>query len=1084
MSVHSLQTPFPTLLTQGQVYKLPSSRPQDTPGLLSPVPIVSQITLTSSNKLTENQYRSSRSANGNKSWHRPKYGDSSKTLSSMTLASGTFSPDEVSGPALYGRSYKQDRSRSTSRSSSNSSAISITLKDSQKYHSTLKHSQSLTSLKADGKMKKKQKQKQKSSKNKRSIVPLASPFVSRSSSPAKACLDERRNAHIYGKNYPNLTNQAPEYGSMGPPPVPNHGTDASSKEPKSNMRAGLSDTFFDSNLPVRQHGNAFGRTPQRGAKPSPRKMAKSLSRLQRGNVVSISKTKSQLDFGIDALVPALEEVRKVQKHRKAEEKRKVAYAYERQRRTSAPSSLQLPRMQRNFTVGHGVPLTVDGARSVEGGLAEPQKIRLGTGLDIVLDPRSYYARAVISSDEAANNGPKKPRSESSSLEWMHARGGIDFNRPPSQMSFDSGYGFEYPDIEATDVFSSSEEDVDSEGGARREEGAEHGSMQDFTRGRAPIATVRDAHRLGVPFSFKLSSAVLDFGEDVWAASTPFKNVPFDIGSKTNGKPRARLNLSDNGYENDLNVVANVKKRRLEQEKQTSNEHGSAPLSLTRAFSLPNLKSSPDSLRTSSSLGLGSTADIGSKKKSAPRGSKERAADDDEDGERDMDLTGSKIQPIALGVEARRESNAEIGQGMTSWITDSIISPPTGYVQWAIKKGEDVTNSDGGRDVGSSQGLEGTHRHHKDRLLGQLPGLMDTGKKEEGIVVEENTSGRPNLETQEQMAAQRDQRKRGLFKEPSEERATSAGPEHAHGSANIMRTRSGTIVLISAPIPPGTRRTRGGTIVGPLPVAAPTNPLPSIPIGNSGIGHDSGVIPDVGTAIRRSRSGTITATGSVGMADERTRGGSVQRSKGKAAPSFLDDDHVVLNQRQRFGDAVHNRHNDTEQVLGIEVSANEVEETQIVEEECEADIECYMDSMYLPALTSSPDPIDFLRFASIEEEEEDNIGFTEFGLALGGIGAREIAWRVAEDPSSPEMVKKRGNGIFRGIDFGGGKGWSLTGKTGGRKPKAQYKKAKFAEGLAGGEDADEEEIGRNGDTEMSDDELLLLPGTMGDFGLLR
>ncbi|KAH9479698.1 hypothetical protein JR316_0008293 [Psilocybe cubensis] len=1074
MSVHSFQTPLPTFHTLSQVYKLPSSSPKDTPGLLSPVPVVSQATLTSSKKLKENQPR--RSAKGNKTWRTSKHGDSSKTLrSSVTLPSGSFCPDDASGPALHNHPYTHDRSRSTSRSSSNSSTISTTLKDSQKFYSTLKYSQSLTSLKLDGRSKRRQNRKHKFSKTKRSILPLASPFVSRSSSPAKAF----DNAHISEESF---SIPASDYSAMGPPPLHSE-IGVGPMDSESDMRTGFSNAFLDQNIPVRQHRNTSGRPTQGARNTSPYKMAKSVSRLQRENIVSKFKPKSQLGIEIDALVPALEQVRNVQKRRKAEEKHRASSG--RERRTSAPSTVQLPRPQQKSVVGTAASRPIGGASSHDEGLAMPRKIWLGTGLDIVVDSRSYHAHGKLSSGEGEEQGHFSQRSHSP-LEWMQTRGSIDFNRPPSQMSFDSGYRFEYPDVEAIDGFTSSEEDMDEDDRlGREEEGGKHGRT--VTRGRAPIATGRDTHRLGVPFSMDMASALSKFGDDVLAMSTPFKDALVDMKLKANGKPRARLDLADNGYETDLNVVASVKKRRLEQGKQKSYEHGSTPI--FRTSSLPNLKSSPpDSTTVSSSLGLGSSAHIGFKRWIAlqageAKGEVAEERDEDENGEKDMDLTGNDSAAMVLTVEATLASKPKRRQDMTSWITDSIISPPTGYMQWAIKKGgdrESVTNSDGDTDARSIQGSEGMNQHRSGQILGQLHMNLDSGKKGEDVV-DETTCGGQTLETRGETTAQQVQCELRLSNESSENTATSAAQEHVHNSANTKRTRSGTIVPINAPIPPGTRRTRGGTIVGPLPVAAPTSPLPSVPIGKSKIGQDSGVIPDVGAAAtRRSRSGTITAAGSVGIVDERTRGGSVQRLNGKATASFLDGDHIISNQQQRFGDAVHDRHNDTEQdVPGIEASANEYQAQMV--EEYETDIECYVDSMYLPPLTSSPDPIDFLRFASIVEEDEDN--FTEFGSALGTIGTKEIAWRVAEDPPSPEVVKKRGNKIFRGMGFGGGKGWSLTRRSGGRKQKAQHKKAKFTDDIADGEEADEE-INRNGDTEMSDDELLLLPGAMGELGQLR
>ena len=120
------------------------------------------------------------------------------------------------------------------------------------------------------------------------------------------------------------------------------------------------------------------------------------------------------------------------------------------------------------------------------------------------------------------------------------------------------------------------------------------------------------------------------------------------------------------------------------------------------------------------------------------------------------------------------------------------------------------------------------------------------------------------------------------------------------------------------------------------------------------------------------------------------------------------------------------------------------------------VEGYADSLYLPALAeSSPDPLDFLRFADITEAEEDE----------------DIEWRVVREPPSPEAPKRKRRKV--------GMGFATRAATAGRWLKAKSKlKARFASGADGEEEEalGDLDAGEMGDVESSDDELLLVSGS--------
>lgn len=152
------------------------------------------------------------------------------------------------------------------------------------------------------------------------------------------------------------------------------------------------------------------------------------------------------------------------------------------------------------------------------------------------------------------------------------------------------------------------------------------------------------------------------------------------------------------------------------------------------------------------------------------------------------------------------------------------------------------------------------------------------------------------------------------------------------------------------------------------------------------------------------------------------------------------------------------------------SINDPEFEFDADSESEDAAECFADSLYVPRRSSSPDPIDFLRFASIDEGDDD-AEHLPLEFAPGG-EARGMRWCVAEEPPSPVVQKKQGGG--RGGRFGilGG---ILRGRGRGKKGEKKVSKNLKARFVGGEEEIQPRKKGKEKETEMEDDELLLLPG---------
>ncbi|KDR68022.1 hypothetical protein GALMADRAFT_216137 [Galerina marginata CBS 339.88] len=1157
-ALHPFQTPFPTLQAQSQVYKLPSTKPLPSPGVLSPVPIVKAVP-TNSKSLKENRNHS-RKSGVDRSWYtrtktKDGVGTSLKSLSSKPPTTRSLNSRNNSRNSSRSRSGRNgaekgtDESRSRSSSASNSSYHShsqaqhksqynhshnANANSTTKYLPRLKHAQSLSSLNintdADAytdldaeayavphpnpKAKAKSKSKKKAThKNKHTGLPLASPFESRASSPVQAGsghVDE--NAHISSYS----TNDDGVRGMMGPPPIPDQALARNTKR----SRTALGDTFFDSNLPHESdHLQAKPHTsPQNsdGAKIKPNTKNKWTGGLK-------------IDLGL-----ASQTRRKSQKQKaKRMSLHEPQNQYERERRPSAPSSFRPPRPQRQINVG---------VRSREGGLnvdadtaplalalaLEPEqenptqtkrrKLRLGSGLDIVLGPPMNAADEGRPAPKPKTKLKSKPdahpdRDPEAAMEWMHSRSGVDFNRPPSQMSVAGGFGSGSGDgfagwVDGADVFltSSSSSEGEGEGEDDLEDGDKHHNQNKPAQTRACLRRMSslDLDLLGPAFDFDPNGYpdLEAFGEDVRAASTPVHlKTGAGAGATTKTKKKATAGRalealtgsSSAGGLTRTHSLPDVKKHRggqrglallssssavkhQDKDKERERKRMEEGSSLTRTHSLPP----PDRLAvlsSSSSLGAGRVG-----KADYEYEDKDEDEDEDEDGEADMELTGSAGGGGGIGVrklsaggtgrvgldaevgasaEQREEEDADMDMDRTPWITDSLISPPTGYLDWKAKtrKGQGADGQLDERSLGSTR---------SSRLSSPF-GALDhqSGTSDDGRSVPDDMSS-----------------------SSATARGTSTG---TGASANTKRTRSGTIVpagagAVAVALPQGARRTRSGTIVGPLPAASaagPPGPLPAVPQEGGEMGTGTGTRVGLGQT-RRTRSGTIVASGS-GVGG-RTRSGSVLRSGSNATATATTKAIITEDSGIQLVDATNTTRSRGPAIDG-DMDAEHLDDEADMDAGAEADIECYVDSLYLPQLTSSPDPIDFLRFASITEEEELD---EQLALALprGSAPVKDMAWFVADEPPSPEVVKtdKDGckssslrGGIFRGKSRGFGIGWRAATKAalhfqrGRDKGKGKKNlKARF-EGLEEDE-ADDEGPNPAGVEDVSDDELLLCPGS--------
>jgi len=405
-------------------------------------------------------------------------------------------------------------------------------------------------------------------------------------------------------------------------------------------------------------------------------------------------------------------------------------------------------------------------------------------------------------------------------------------------------------------------------------------------------------------------------------------------------------------------------------------------------------------------------------------------------EKDMELTGP------LG----REANTDISfPDRTPWITDSIISPPTIYLYHQEKDADTLmegsrTDTPGNIDLDNKlrdtqskdQNLDSPYLHVESTCppvdgSSTMDDSSPGGQEECKNYAEAMVKGKvTNFEPP---------RVHGSTTKFGSTRRTRTGTIVGPSSANNGRTRSGTIVAKAQEQTitiAGARRTRSGTIIGPLP--------------DSTVSAKGGV---------RCRSGTILSSQIPTRREIREQKETADENReGYAAAPAVGD-----NEGEGFGACIE----EPDEVKGL------------------------ADSLYVPCLTSSPDPINFLRAAEIMEDEDESVLNSVLGAAEGGIEyVKEMVWCVADEPPSPNVWQNPGTYTPGGYNTNSGILIVRTrqGRRVKSKGKGKGKSRNLTRFLGVGslvEDVEPENQDRvDGDVDrlaesLSDDELLLVEG---------
>jgi len=909
---------------------------------------------------------------------------SSKTWASTT---GPSSENEFRGSLFRSssRRRKSNRSKSVSHSSHSNSSSRASSQDPR--HKTaydpksqLKHTVSLSSLRPlKDNLERNPKSKAKLRKNKPSLELLASPFVSRASSPVATHIPT---SHANQLRDTLLSN--------------------------SKKRAALAETFVDSNLPGDFRPTSRSRSrhrksppdvlqrahtsPERGSNDDARILFKSRRSTSTERLENVKRWHTRGGENSNPFKRDLAEGRLFRKQN-----------HDRNRRPSAPSSLLRLRPR---LLPFKVPAPA-GEGDIPNFNARAKKHRLASGLDVFLGPPIHHTDDAGLPDHQQGTTSKlvptvpptsaqtlirhpihfahqkrqanaNDEDSDASMAWMHRRSGVNFNRPPSQMEFlgpsggisglGFGLGLDDPVFTSDDQGSSDEVVADE--------------IPMVTKGRLDLGL--DGER---------------FGEDAYGISTPFKDV----------------NIQNDGRNQEFSNALSM--RDQDQRPRLAGRLNSQLVPLKSQFEL--------------------NADD-DKENEEDEGQDQEEISDNGSGE-DMELTAIATFGYS-GANAvgaiNQHSNLHEGD-MTTWITDSLISPPTVYLERRKNVGDTGEGEikGGGGQEGKTTLASTAHLSSPFRLT------SPTGFSTPFTEITDNE--RDEFESKEGEAVIEQQ-----FNLDGAITTGSTKVTNATTNKSSTRTRSGTIVSAN-PMPPGARRTRSGTIVGPL--AAPPAPPPSNKVF-------------VGST-RRTRSGTIVASitvsqapGENGLASQsekigRARSGSMLKTKDRqiqprpTANSDEDNSGVGTTTTKK-------------EPLARDKSNSDSEFEFDADSESEDAVECFADSLYVPRRSSSPDPINFLCFASIEEGD-DEVEQLPMEFAPGN-EAHGMRWSVVEEPPSPEVQKRQGVG--RGGRFGG----RGRGKRGARKASKNLT-ARFV----GGEELQRRKKGK--EMEMEDDELLLLPG---------
>ncbi|EDR05574.1 uncharacterized protein LACBIDRAFT_302878 [Laccaria bicolor S238N-H82] len=383
----------------------------------------------------------------------------------------------------------------------------------------------------------------------------------------------------------------------------------------------------------------------------------------------------------------------------------------------------------------------------------------------------------------------------------------------------------------------------------------------------------------------------------------------------------------------------------------------------------------------------------------------------------------KSQPLsdATTMKAHSLPQPETTTRDYSWVTDSIISPPTVYLH-AREAKENLLGpafvSGGSKTYDASSPDSELEKSGSDRA-----GREDKEKLESLFDSLDLDLESDDIEPTTTTISPQEQDKTIVNASTDEPNPTPALPQFNRSRSGTIRSfnrtqRSGSILDSGAP----PARTRSGTVLGPRPSVAPTT---SRTRSGTIVAPAAAVSGRVGSsaAPSRTRSGTILAP------RLRVRSGSILA--GPDLPIISAENPENENEEERQGN-LSIPEND-----GNSSIAEEPRLTETPDVEMEGDMG-YADDSFSPPGSSSPDPIDFLSCRTGE------------GM-----------WAVAWDPPSPVVTRKKtvkvGVGKKAMMSFGRGKlGAARAGKRG--RGKGRMRAVVFEDMLDELDDGDMEHVG--------------------------
>ncbi|KAF8801362.1 hypothetical protein BYT27DRAFT_7310573 [Phlegmacium glaucopus] len=1052
---HPFETPHPSIQTQDQIFKLPSSQPLYSPNL-SPVPIAT----TKSRNLKENKVST------------PWTEHTSKTLTSA--------------------------GRSASVSSSNSSS---SMKS--------KEPQTKKSLKANMKPRSSKTRNSKSGSGFRINLAraLASPFVSRASSPIN---DQGSNIN---RSHP-------------PPPKPGCSSTATNLG-----KRGLSDTFYNPNLPSRSqthtaqglHEREKGRIYQaQNAHTSPSSKAPASVLLdlntqlkqkkKRGHHGTVSVDGAR---GNDAIELDLGGGKTKKKEK----------GQQRERRPSAPSSYSHRPRPRSLLLLSSASAGSQGNKTrrsrltpISGGaftIADIPTAPTATTNHTIEDD-GFVLPILPDSHKKNTNSAAAPDME---MDWRV--GIVDFNRPPSQMCQYPVYTTLDGWVDGEVLLSGSEE---SEGSLSESEEDENNIIEGTQNMVNPTRASRMRPRAAR--SLTSTSGPGSGFDDIFGPGFGFRSVlPSDLNSIEAVNLDLDLNMDiDQSRFGDgawgISTPSSMKMQRdghvEEREREKGRKENRMMMKVTSTTDLRSRNGGLVKMRSLPLMGVGRREmELGDYHDIDVNKEEDEQDTYNQEQEQDMDLTTPLMTATAdvaaasttLGATQTMQLVDERGD-RTPWIMDSLISPPSQFLKIQGKDGYSSLETGDAECVQEQEHEEDGENLCSEALSSSSPS-------------ESNLLSSPFRLSSDQLQSQ-----------PATTLSTTTAPATTTFSAK--RTRSGTIVPSSHRIgdipnndsnndPPGTRRTRSGTLVGPLPL-----PLPLV---TSGSGVQLAVGDGNPTSVRKTREKieTILAGPSpvgvgVGVGARRTRSGTVIGRPPPPPPPIP----VFAPFSLPFSASVPGGRSTKKTGLGPEIVEEDMPTTSnsrspepgnidradehlvggalgglnSADVDVDVDVEPHVDALYMPRQSPSPDPIDFLRLTHFQDYDGmkgkpwSGSGFTieereDEDRDLGGAGIEEgvrneMAWCIVDEPPSP-ILSRIGNKTITGRtniqrgEHGGVKGGvrgSANGKR--RQGKGMRGKGRTRFMIDGHEERPDEIVAECEEGEDSDDELLLKDGSTLDI----